>query len=601
MDIKELKKYLAKGYCVLCDYPQKKMCEKLKSFSFKDVKYEDVEAYAKGDIYALDSYRSNEENGILLLKVEKPYKLEPTDLTSFIKASTASDGSVDKEKVYKWVFSFNVFPLCKYFYPVDEAKDRFEDMFFDDKAHMIDFFFNNIDALSRMEDQNILDVMHFIDDSVKFIGKPLSKRKYSNEGLNCLLIILSDLYDEKSEVFNKEMLKFCQESEEYLTSLGVYQSIYRLGYNYYEGTMGFPVDLYKAEEYLTKAYEMKEDSSVARTLGYIYYYGRTSNGVPDGDKAFKYFSVAHCAGGNPEATYKLADCYYKGIGTKKNIEAAFNLCYGLFDEHYYLFGIGKFEKLADIAFRLSTYFNDENFKHYDFLQAYRLLLLARLAIKERLRKMEYIGDRSVAKAIYFNILKMEEGCDIPERIIEDDRYLIKLDLKIKAKGKQFKVDRDDDYIVISMNPTMEDVRNVQIVSVIGLSSCTHSLDYYIKVRDVDIPDNFDSIKWNEVYIDDEELCLVSKDKKMKVVFNEFDVFYDPDDMTELEKCYTLIHTEIPDVKGVQMYLFNKGNVQEGDIVMVHYRGKQVEAKVTKVRQVYEDQLPLPVEKMDIAY
>lgn len=59
----------------------------------------------------------------------------------------------------------------------------------------------------------------------------------------------------------------------------------------------------------------------ANTLGYIFYYGRCNDGVPENEKALKYFTVG-ANGGIYESMYKLADMYINGYGTDKNKRAA---------------------------------------------------------------------------------------------------------------------------------------------------------------------------------------------------------------------------------------------------------------------------------------
>ena len=67
-------------------------------------------------------------------------------------------------------------------------------------------------------------------------------------------------------------------------------SIQRRGYCYYCGTKIYPNDWLKARDAFEEYYQMTGDASAANTLGYIYYYGRCNGGVPEYDKAFRYFS-----------------------------------------------------------------------------------------------------------------------------------------------------------------------------------------------------------------------------------------------------------------------------------------------------------------------
>lgn len=71
------------------------------------------------------------------------------------------------------------------------------------------------------------------------------------------------------------------------------KAIQRRGYCYYCGTKIYPNDWYKARDSFIDYYQMTGDASAANTLGYIYYYGRCNGGVPEYEKAFKYFSIGH--------------------------------------------------------------------------------------------------------------------------------------------------------------------------------------------------------------------------------------------------------------------------------------------------------------------
>jgi TPR repeat protein len=67
---------------------------------------------------------------------------------------------------------------------------------------------------------------------------------------------------------------------------------------------------------MIRLFELTDNPQYANTLGYIYYYGRCNNGVPEYDQAFYYFSYA-AANGLYEGMYKLADLFWHGYGCKK--------------------------------------------------------------------------------------------------------------------------------------------------------------------------------------------------------------------------------------------------------------------------------------------
>ncbi len=119
------------------------------------------------------------------------------------------------------------------------------------------------------------------------------------------------------------------------------KAIQRRGYCYYCGTKIYPNDWYKARDSFIDYYQMTGDASAANTLGYIYYYGRCNGGVPEYEKAFKYFSIGH-AYSYFESTYKLADMLAHGYGVVKDGESANHLYWSVYKENLKRFIRGDF-------------------------------------------------------------------------------------------------------------------------------------------------------------------------------------------------------------------------------------------------------------------
>ena len=101
------------------------------------------------------------------------------------------------------------------------------------------------------------------------------------------------------------------------------EALEALAYASYGGNNVFPENWKKSEECLLRLIELSDAPNPAyyNTLGYIYYYGRTTNRVPQYEKAYQYFSIA-AIDGLFEATYKTADMLIAGKGVPKNIPAA---------------------------------------------------------------------------------------------------------------------------------------------------------------------------------------------------------------------------------------------------------------------------------------
>lgn len=100
--------------------------------------------------------------------------------------------------------------------------------------------------------------------------------------------------------------------------------IYNQGYCYYTGSEGYPLNYNKALECFKKAAELGV-SDAMNYLGIIYEAGEIVE--QDDRKALEWFLLAVKADrGNANALYNLAEMYYNGTGTERDIEAAYRFC-----------------------------------------------------------------------------------------------------------------------------------------------------------------------------------------------------------------------------------------------------------------------------------
>lgn len=168
----------------------------------------------------------------------------------------------------------------------------------------------------------------------------------------------------------------------------------------YGGNDAFPCDWQKAETALNRLIELKPGSTeAANMLGYIYYYGRVTDGEPDYQKAFYYFTIA-AAGGDMGAEYKLADCFHKGNGVPANDSTAFSLNDKAYEATFEQFTKGDPDcPFADAARRKGNCYLRGIGVKADALEAYRHYLMADLAIQLRMENGAHYGDDSVQTKI----------------------------------------------------------------------------------------------------------------------------------------------------------------------------------------------------------
>ena len=195
---------------------------------------------------------------------------------------------------------------------------------------------------------------------------------------------------------NESLICDVKEIVKELTEAGDPVALEALAYACYGGdNQVYTCDWVLSRDCLLKLYEMEKIDDLKRcyyanTLGYIFYYGRCNNGIPEYDKALKYFTVA-AAGEIYEGMYKLADMYLNGYGIEKNKRAAFCLVNRVYQENLKLIRKGKFDcKFADAALRMGTLCRD-GIANGD---AYYYYTLADFAIRKR-AVYEHYGDNKV--------------------------------------------------------------------------------------------------------------------------------------------------------------------------------------------------------------
>ncbi len=181
-------------------------------------------------------------------------------------------------------------------------------------------------------------------------------------------------------------------------------AIHAVAYLYYNGTKAYPQNWKKSRSLLEKLFKRTMDPECANSLGYIYYYGRCTNGEPEYEKAFTYFHYA-AGHGVIEADYKLADMYLHGYGTFKNVQAADRIITTSFDELLDRFRQGEYDgKFADIALRkgrLMESLVEEAPCEKDafYILAHKYYLMAELAIRARRTSVSLYGDEKVEENI----------------------------------------------------------------------------------------------------------------------------------------------------------------------------------------------------------
>ena len=247
-------------------------------------------------------------------------------------------------------------------------------------------------------DQKIADLANYLEDK----NKPFSSRRYPEYAKITLLQLLES--DSALNNTTDDIAALYKQFAEELCEKGNKFGLLAVGYGCYGGNRVFSCDWKKSEECMLKLLQtvdyMPDQAFYANTLGYIYYYGRINGGVPDYEKAYKYFSFA-AFNRIYEAEYKVADMYENGYGVPKSHETAQNIVGRLYEENLKYILDGQFDcKFADIAFRMGNYCKNKSDPYESNFDAMLIYYYqAAFAIRMRMREKNYYGDANVAKAI----------------------------------------------------------------------------------------------------------------------------------------------------------------------------------------------------------
>jgi hypothetical protein len=170
-------------------------------------------------------------------------------------------------------------------------------------------------------------------------------------------------------------------------------------YGRYTGNAVYQQDFASARDDAEKLFALTKDPGYANTLGYIYYYGRCTQGQPAYDKALTCFTYG-AANGLYESIYKLADMYRNGYGVVQSPETAFRLVAMVYNDLSARFEAQcDGEKYADAALRLGSMLLHGVGVQQNVYAGISTLLAADYAIRRRMQDHDYYGDATVAANI----------------------------------------------------------------------------------------------------------------------------------------------------------------------------------------------------------
>ena len=421
--------------------------------------------------------------------------------------------------------------------------------------------------------------------------------------------VLSNIEDNRLGELNEQTINWYRKAVEAACEKGDTAALEAKVYSFYGGNRMYECDWNKAEKMFKEMMDNQNICGVrkakyANSLGYIYYYGRTTEGKPDYDLAFKYFSIG-AFNGYYESCYKLADMFQSGKGTIKNDTAAFNLIKWVLGESREDYLRGNHSNFADAALRMGSMFEKGIVVEQNDLEALTFYLLAKDAINKRMENEDNYGDEKVAMAIDEALKRVEEKAPyeakqslnskdpfIFESLLQEEysaRFEVKkTNNKITISGRRIPLSDEDTPLPVMV--VVPESRHVELCNVI-----TYHLN---KVSKLSVPKN-------NHFIADDILATERKDGKMTVDFilnNELVA-------TIIAESYTFkFHQEKKKVfhrlacvvfEGSDQgydYLCDDLEVKTGDKVIVEASGKRKVVTVRSIEKYEEKELPLGISK-----
>ena len=444
-------------------------------------------------------------------------------------------------------------------------------------------------APDEMLDYVIDEIASFIEND----GKDISQRRFTFDEK----VFIVDRYqdDRNLNIASDTEISFYRKFAQELCDAEELSGLLAVGYGTYGGNRAFPCDFEISRKCMHKLIEKYPDYHnvifYANTLGYIYYYGRTNDGVPQYDEAFKYFSIA-AHGGVYEAKYKIADMFRNGYGTIKNSRIAENIIYDLYSKNFKDFLDGDFDcKLADLALRMGSIAEDYD----DPDEALLYYMQAEYAIRMRMQSSDYYGDSKVAASINEALTSVKQKIDfIPSTKIrfEDISELIGRNMKYGNK-MDVTVKKTSDYnykFTFSMHKGKFD---------------KYAKRMFVCIPDIEMVGFYDkvTVTCNEssplpegkFLIDDVYSDALCYDGEPVILFSGDHLFSIKNPDSSNAKTFRFVSVRFNDYN-IYDYLCDDESVKVGDFVIVNTRDEDVTVPVVNTFTKKECELSLPLKR-----
>lgn len=225
----------------------------------------------------------------------------------------------------------------------------------------------------------------------------------------------------------------------------------------------------------------------------------------------------------------------------------------------------------------------------------------------RLDHMDYIGDKSVAMAISHNLEEVENELKIKNRKIVDDGYLIENINQLFDEHK-FEIKWFNDEIKIVIEPRNKKESKYQFAEFNQIGFCERCQKIVFKVKPADIKTAkkfMERITGHKIkaagFFKNKFLVLVSNkiedDCSSYIEYSE--LIYYPKTIKDISKIYTIATIEFYPHSKTYDYLCLDEKIKIGEQKCISVNGEEKEVTIVGIKNVYEDQLPLPFSKIGL--
>lgn len=599
MNEKELKKYYSQGYCKTSGAPSS--LRNINTIKTIDVSNDDLKSIARGNLELYDALiNEHGEDELVMVRTDERYRPSIDDFLQFVEEKT-KNMSID-ENIVRY---FDALTLEKPLFDLPIGNNYTSSYYKDPLlSKEISVFMMLFVIVSKYEYNEIdfdvvLKYISFAEEwnELKDI-KPLD-RNFTSKNSYLLLKHIYASYVTNRKHLNDEIITYYKKHLLDLVKMNHYHAKLDLAYHYYSGEIGFEQDYKLSHDLLVELYPIEEDTYIANTLGYIYYYGRL--GEVDYLKAFYQFSIAFHTGELDEAGYKLSDLHLKEGYPFFSPRAAFELVGKLYlRTKKNVKNISK-NKYADIAYRCGYYLADGVYIEKNLNYALHILLEARLAIRKRIEYLDDPNDFVVAYRIYDKILEVSSKLGLKTKRtfknyaikLKNDEFLANFDFFTNKMSFFCRKDLENDN-VYHLTPFISDDDNyLKLISFPSSDISFIDDDYTINIELNYPAKNLDFKVVRIQNIIDDELILEVGDrgeKNIDTISLEVNAIYCySEKILENEYSYRLLRVE--DNEGNRAYLLDEEDSVIGDFVE-DIDGNEKKYRVVQLFDVYEDELPI---------